>query len=480
MVDNKFIKNTFLIAISQVLLNLSSFILLPIITKALGPADYGIWSIITVTVSLISPFALLGLSSGAIRFLSAEKDINVIKDDFYSIVLFVLGTGFFLSLCIFLLSEVIAESIFNDFNYSFLIQTSSWLILFSALSQVTINYFRIFNQIKLFSIFQLSQGLGKLFLIYLFLHFGYGLLGIVIGALITQSILVIVSLSIVVYQIGFHLPHFARFKHYITFSLPLSLNPALRWISESSDRYLIAFFLSSTSVGIYSATYAIGNLIQLLVMPIQITLFPEVSRLYDEGKLDEVKQYFKYSIKIFLLLATPAFFGLTALSEPIILILTTSQFLEGASIIPLIALSGILVGLFQIYINITLLFKKSHYNFFLFMIPAIINIGLNFILIPQVGIIGAAIATVLSYFTILILCLEITGRFLKFDVELRSYAKILLSSIVMYFFVSSNTPSTLLGLIAFIIIGIVIYLICIFILKTLNQTELKILKNIFK
>lgn len=472
-----FMKDTFLIAISQLLDNASAFILLPVITKTLGPEDYGIWSIIIVTVSLLAPIALMGLSSGVIRFLSAQKDVSIIRDDFYSVLFFVIGMGAMLSFMMYLFSERIAEFVVMGSNGSLILKVGAGLILLSSLSQITILYFRIFRQTKKFSALQMFQGVGKLLMISLLLYLGYGLLGALAGMFLIQITVVIISMVLIVNEIGFSFPHFSRFGEYIHFSLPLSLNPTLRWISESSDRYLIAYFLNSTYVGLYSAPYAIGNLILMLVMPIQIALFPEISRFYDNGKINEVKLYLAYSLKFFLIIAIPSTFGLTALSKPLLLLLTSSQFVSGYSIIPIIAFSGLLMGIFQIYVNITLLFKKSHLNFFLFLVPGMINICLNIIFIPLFGITGAAIATLISYAVMLILCLKITKGLLMFSVDLVAYTKMVLASIPMYLVVSSRTPSTVLELISMIFLGAIVYFGTIYSLKTLNKKEIEYIKN---
>ena len=478
MTHKIFIKDVSLIGIAQILVSLSGFFLLPIITKTLGPEDYGIWSQIIVTVSLLAPFALLGLTTTTVRFLSAEKDIFVIRDDFYSVITFIAFTGFSISLFVFLASDWLAELILSDSGSAKFVRIGAWLILLSALSRISTLYFRIFHQIKIYVIFQISQSFGQLVLIYVFLSLGYGLLGVVTSALLTQGILAIASIALVVHQIGFSFPKFTRFKDYIRFGIPLSLNPMLRWITESSDRYLIGYFLSATGVGLYSAPYAIGNLIQMLVMPIQVALFPELSRLYDEGKIDDVKTYFSYSLKFFLVIAIPAAFGLAALAKPIILILTTPEFLPGTLIIPLIAFTGILVGMFQIFVNITLLFKKTYYNFFLFIVPGFVNICLNIILIPVIGILGAALATFISYLVMFLFCIVVTRRFFRFSVDFLSFIKMLISALVMYLVVLIIAPSTVLELGMSILAGAGVYLILLFISRVFNEKEIRLIKRL--
>ena len=70
----RFARDVGLIGTVQVLTNLGNFLILPIITKSLGTYDYGLWAQINITVSLISPLALMGLSMALVRFLSSETE----------------------------------------------------------------------------------------------------------------------------------------------------------------------------------------------------------------------------------------------------------------------------------------------------------------------------------------------------------------------------------------------------------------------
>ncbi len=95
----KFARDVGFIGTVQILTSLSTFFLLPIITKTLGAYDYGLWAQINITVSLISSLALMGLSMSFVRFLSSETDKKIIREAVYSILFFVTISGFLASFC---------------------------------------------------------------------------------------------------------------------------------------------------------------------------------------------------------------------------------------------------------------------------------------------------------------------------------------------------------------------------------------------
>ena len=113
---------------------LLGLIRLPLLTKGLGATLYGTWSLINVTITLITPFALLGLNVAIIRFLAAEKDKGRIREDFLSAFSTVFISGIAFSIFLFLFSDYLAASIFKDIDSSIYIQLASVLILLNSIS----------------------------------------------------------------------------------------------------------------------------------------------------------------------------------------------------------------------------------------------------------------------------------------------------------------------------------------------------------
>ena len=473
----KFARDVGLIGIVQVLTNLSSFLLLPIITKSLGTYDYGLWAQINITVSLISPLALMGLSMGLVRFLSSEKDKEKIREVVYSILFFVTMSGFLAFFLLYISAGSLATFGFKDPGATYFIQAGSFLILLNVIEPITLFYFRIFRQIKQFSYFTLIEGFGKLLFILVLLKMGYGLLGVIAATLLVQGAIILVSFLTIRSQIGFVIPRFTYFRECLKFSLPLTPNTLVRWVTESSDRYLVTYFLGLNSVGIYSAACSFGSLIQLFVSPLQLILFPELSRLYDENKIDEIVVYLSHSLRYFLLISLPATFGLSALAKPLLSIFTTKDFLSGWLVIPIIALSGLLAGIFQIFVNTLLIVKKTEVPTYINFAAAILNVLINLFLIPLIGIVGAAISTLLAYFFMAVLCMHLSLKYFKHEFYFSDILKSVLSSVAMYLFVSHFEVLTIRELLEVAGMGALVYLFAMFLLGGFNKSEISLIKR---
>jgi len=231
------------------------------------------------------------------------------------------------------------------------------------------------------------------------------------------------------------------------------------------------------SAGVYSAAYGIGNLVTFIITPIQFILFPELSRLYNQGKYDEAANYINLSLRYFLYGAIPACLGLTFLAKPLLVIITTPEFIAGSNVIPYVAFSGLLAGVFQILINITHLVKKTQFNLFIHLFAALSNAILNFLLIPPYGIVGAGFATFVAYLLMVLICAKVSFKYLKPKIDWIFISKSLLASLIMCFFLFFLDSNSLFSLVRNAVVGAILYVASTFLLKSFNQKEQDLIRS---
>ena len=419
----------------------------------------------------------MGLSMGFVRFLSSETETKIIKEAVYSILFFVTVSGLLASLLLYIFAEPLATFGFKDPEATYFIQAGSFLILLNVIESVSLIYFRVFRQIKRFSYLTLFETFAKLFFILVLLKMGYGLLGVIAATLLVQGLIFLISLLTIISQIGFVIPRFTYMKEYLQFSLPLTPTALIRWVTESSDRYLVTYFLGLGSVGVYSAACSIGNLIQLLVSPLQLILLPEISKLFDENKIDKVRTYMSHSLRYFLLITIPAVFGISALAKPLLGVFTTQDFLSGWFVIPIIAFSGLLAGIFQIFVNIMFLVKETKSITYINIVAAASNVLLNLLLIPSIGIGGAALSTLISYFLMIVFCIHVSMKHFVFDFYFYDIVKSIFSSLAMYLFVSHFIISNVYELFGVAGMGVFVYIFLMFIIGGFSKREISLVKK---
>lgn len=474
-----FIQRIGLVGITNILVTLSSLILLPILTKSFSVSDYGIWVIINTTITLIPIIATLGLPYTMVRFLSAEKDKGKIQEGFYSIATIVLASTIITSLMIILFSKDIGFALFKgNANLAILL---SMIILFACLNSILLNYFRTFLEMKKFSIFSLIQVyLGVLIVSYFAIE-GYGIFIAVFGLLIANLLIFIIMTIFIISEIGFKIPRLKNLREYLGFGLPTIPSNISYWIVDSSDRYIIGILLGSTFVGYYAPGYAIGSIIIMIQAPFSLLLPSVLPKYYEENKIEELNTFLKYSLKYFLLLAIPAAFGLSLLSKPILMILTTPEIAQNSYLItPFVALCALLFGIYGIIGNIILLEKKTKILAIIWIIAAFLNIILNIIFIPHFGIIGAATVTLIAYILAFGLTLNYSSKFLKSNFDLPFILKSILASIIMSLVIILMNPEGIINVLVVILISLVVYMVLILLMKGIEKNEIKYFKMMIR
>ena len=469
-----------LIGITNLIISLRGIILLPILTKTLGAYEYGIWAQIMVTISLCTPLVTIGLLSGITRFLAAETDKKEIQEGFFSSLIVIFFSGIVLSSLLFLSSNFLSHMIFHTKEAIPLIKISAFIILIWALDRASLQFFRTRRQMTKYSGFMLLENFGELGLItYLVLH-GFGLFGVVISLLIVKTITFGIMLFVIISQIGIKLPNFTKIKPYLVFGLPMLPSYIFVWIINSSDLYVIGYFMDSASVGVYSAAYGIGVTISMFIGPISTVLYPTILKLWEENKIEEVKTHLEYSIKYYLMLAIPATFGLSVLAKQFLLALTTSQFIYGSVLIPLIAVSSIFSSFYSINMYILAMVKKTKIIGALLMVAAIVNMTLNIIFVPLIGILGAAISTLVSFLILSLLMYYLAISNIKFGLGLKFILKSLLASFVISFLIFEYNPTGMINVLISIGFATGVYFGLLTLLKGFSKDELKFLKSLFK
>jgi len=474
-----FAKKISLIGIVNILVALNSFILLPILTKYFSVSDYGVWVQVLTTISLLPNIVTLGLPYTLIRFLSPEKNEKKIQEGFYSILIIILIVTSAVSLLIFIFSHNISLLFGGNVEVAKIL---AFLVFFNSLNLLCLSFFRTLNQIRKYSTFLLIQTYLGTLLIYILILCHYNVAETIIGLLIANIITFIIMITIISAYIKFKIPKFVNMKEYLSYGLPIIPSNLSYWIVDSSDRYIIGLLLGMSFVGYYSPGYSLGNFIILILAPFSFLLPTILPQYHIENNIEKINTFLKYSIKYFLLIAIPASIALSLLSKPILLIITTEEIaLNGYYVTPFIALSALLYGIYGIISNIILLEKKTKVLGIIWIIAALFNITLTIILVPFIGILGAALTTLISYVIAFSVTLYYSYKFFKFEFDIRFIIKSISSAIIMALIILLLEPKTIISIIISISIAFAVYLVLLLLLKGITKAEIiffmKLIKN---
>ena len=469
-----------LVGISNILLAISSILLLPILTKNLPVSEFGAWAQILVTLNLVSAIFTLGFPHALMRFLPSVNHKKNIREDFYASFLVVMLSSLFIAIVFFIFSKSISNIFFHNVYYSSILIISLVIFVFN-LNSFVINYYRASQQIKKYSLFLVMKVYLFIILLFYFAFNGMTLTEVLIIYLVAQILTFLTSILIIVNQIGFGVPKFKNLRRYLSFGLPLLPGYLAYWIVESSDRYVIGLLMGSIFVGFYSPGYTVANLIVMISMPFPAMLLPVISKYYDEGNIKKVKTYLNYSLKLFLVLAMPSAFGISIMSLALLNILTTPEIAsKGYLVTPFVAVGGMFYGIYNILSLIFALKLKTYVTSIVFSLAAVFNLTFTILLIYYIGILGAAIASMMTYILIFVLAKHFMDKYIKINLDFKFVLKTLFASIIMSLFILFINPAEILMILITIVISAIIYFTVLFLLKTFNSEEINLIKSILK
>jgi O-antigen/teichoic acid export membrane protein len=477
----KFARDVSLIAISELLIRVRPIIFLPIITKVLGASDYGIYTSLLVTLSFLLPFSLLGTNISIVRFLAPEKNKIKKAKSLFTSLYFVCFTSIVFSLFLYFSAGTLANTVFGNPESAEIIRLGAFLFPVEALLVIFVSFFQMKQQMYLVSLINISKALGPLALAILFLLSGYGLMHLIYSFIIVYSTLTFFSLLLVLKDLRPTFPDWSILAGYLSFGIPLVIATFSGTILNLGDRYVIGFFMSSTAVGIYAVAYTIGNIISIFMAPINVAILSPASKAYESSRENELKNYFEYGIKYFLMLAIPAIFALTLLSDSFITALATEEFLnDNFMIVGFVSIAALFYGLFNINATIFYVLKKVKTLTIILIGGAISNIILNILLVPKFGLVGAAFSTLLCFMSIYITSLYISRKHMKISIKPKILLKIILSALIMSLFIIPSNPHGWIQLIPLSLLLGLLYFILLFLTKAFEKKELLFIWNFVK
>ncbi len=191
-----------------------------------------------------------------------------------------------------------------------------------------------------------------------------------------------------------------RLARYASYGFPIAASLALALVLTSTDRFLLALFLDDAAVGAYHAAYSLSNrTLDVLFIWLGSAGGPALVMALERGGRARLDEAAREQASLFLFLALPAAVGLALTAHPLAELMIGKELRAAtASVTPLIALSALMAGLTTYYFGQAFTLGRNTRALFLTMaIPAGANVMLNLVLIPVLGLTGAALATALSY-----------------------------------------------------------------------------------
>ncbi|WP_026462939.1 lipopolysaccharide biosynthesis protein [Adhaeribacter aquaticus] len=395
MFDIKTLKATGVYTILGFIPLISSFILLPIYTRFLSPADYGIVSLATMVESFLYIFILFGLNHS---FMIYYYDYIKVDGGANKLLSVTLSSIVLVSLICFIFLFFAAEPIFGWlFNNRLHFNQYGWYIfsnvIFLSLNQVLFQYYRIRGELKnvMFIvlvpfIFNIIGGLVGI--VYLEL----GALGSVAGKALGTIIGSLAIQMVIFWKVGFSFDK-TIIKQIFSYGFPFFLVLLITQLSDSVDKIILNQLFDLKTLGIYTFASVVISPIGILLQSYWNSVTPVMYESLSKGESkDALKPYFKMLIVINIL----ALWGLIMVIEPTIKFVTKGDFSLAAYYVPGLCIGTLGRAYYNIYTFSISFEKKTKFLPIANIAALAASICFSYILVPYFNIWGIIIAFVLS------------------------------------------------------------------------------------
>jgi O-antigen/teichoic acid export membrane protein len=380
-----------------------AFISRVLIARCGTEAEYGIYSLALVILSICTVIAALGLPAGtsrSIAYARGKNDSEKVQKLIPASVQLSLIASIPLGIIIFLTSDIIAAKIFHDAALGLPLKIFALGIPISALMNALISLFLGFGDIKPTVYFQnilrpLLFPLLLLPIIILNLSFTGVFYAFLASLVISCVVLIIYTIKRLPSPMKFRTRLSANpvVRELLLFSLPLLGVAMLGLIIAWTDTLMLGGLKSSVDVGLYNAAHPLAQFISTPLVTMLLIYVPVASGLYAQGSMPEMRRNFSLLTKWLCSLTLPLFLILFLFPETVLSFLFGASYAPAANALKILSLGFIINNLMGP--NGATLIAMGEVRFIMWanLTTALLNVGLNFALIPPLGIEGAAIAS---------------------------------------------------------------------------------------
>ena len=370
------------------------------LARLLGPRQFGLYAIGWTVLILSGAIVPFGLHNGVIHFISRhqQSDPTGLKSILLQALGLVLLSGTLIGGGLYFAAPWIAEHVFQEAD---LILVLRWIALALPLSAgfiVASATIQASQRMKFSAYGEVTLSAANLFLIVLLVSLlGWELFGAVVAIVVSFAIAFGLALYYAKYLFpeAFSAPRQwgSLSRELIIFSLPTAFIGTVDLLSIQADRLFIGYYRSTTEVGIYYSASQSVMLFSLIVSVFNTVVAPMIASLYAKREMGQLEELFRISTKWGLYLTLPIFLVICFAPEEIILVLFGSKYASGRLILVILAI-GQLINIGTGPLDLLLIMTGHQRHCFMIAISMlIVNVALNCLLIPLIGLTGAALAT---------------------------------------------------------------------------------------
>ncbi len=390
-----FVENFIVYGLGNVFAKLVPLLMLPIVTSLLpNTYYYGLTDLTTTITSFGQAFASMGMYDAMYRMFFEREEVLYKKKVCSTALLFTLFTSLVVFILMLVFSDVLALFVLQSGTQAELIFISASSVLIGATNSIISAPARMENKRKIFLVVNFISPILSYSIVIPLIMNGYYVIALPLAGLLTA---IATELFFAIFNrkwFSFKLFDKELLKNMLVLALPAVPSFLMYWIFNSCDRIMISSILGVDQNGIYAVGAKIGQCSQLIYTAFSAGWqYVAFSTMRDSDQIKSNSMIFEYMMAITSIASVFIF----ALSNAIFEFVFTEQYRGGYMVAGYLFMAPLLQMLYQIEGTQRWIKRKTWPNLVCLTCGAVLNVTMNAILIPKVGIEGAAIATLLGY-----------------------------------------------------------------------------------
>jgi len=484
------VKATVWITISEIIFNISGFIIHAVVGQILGPADYGRYGLVVTLTTMVIILIGNGIPTAMAKYLSEifETKIGLVKIiKKQAIILQSLIIG--LITIIFFLTAPLIARILGDPTLTPLFRISTLIIPAFAAASFYFSYFTGLHQFNIQSALKVSRSILKIIFIISLAYF-WRVEGSIAGYVVAPAVVFLIAFGIDKLFIDRKIQtdtsrSFANTQNDMSFDWRKLVNYAWQIVVFflayelliSIDLYLVKGILRSDyETGIYNASITIGRIPYYLFYALTVILLPVISKTTSQNMREETFRVISHSLRLMVILLTPSVILMSIYAKEIMTLFFSEKYISSAYPMSILVWG---VGFLTIYYILCFIMsgaEKVKKPMIISIIALIINTILNYILIKKYGIVGSAIATSIASACAAIIMLYYIWKDFEVFIHYKTLLKIILAGTIIYF-ISPIFPTGKIIFILSLSILFIFYLLLLYALGEITKQDLFFLKK---
>lgn len=388
-------KHALIYAIGMLLSRAVSFVMLPVYTRYLTPADYGVMALIEMTLDFIAIIGGGNLALGVFRFYHKTDDEEARRRIVSTSFLLVGLLYFLVGGAVFAAANPMSRILFDDIGQAGVIRIAAMNLAAGSLMIVPMTFARVRDLSRLFVAatlvkLLLAVGLNLVFVVLL----GMGVKGIFLSSLIASGLTGTVLAVWLLRQVGIRASR-EWTRDLLRYGIPLVAMQVGTFIATFSDRYFLQASAGEEAVGLYSLAYQFGFLMAMVgVTPMEMVWGP---KRFEIAKRDDRDALLARGFTIVNVLMFTTAVGITLYVGDVLRVMSTPAFHSAANVVPVILLAYVFAAWAATQDIGILVREKTKYLAWINAATALVAITGYAVLVPLLSEWGAAIATVLAF-----------------------------------------------------------------------------------